>query len=267
MKKSILIIFSILMLITAFSHFQLVYTEKDFIGEGDSSNLDIQLIFTHPGGGTHDVISDPLSMNMGKPKKFGVWNKGEYTDLTDSLKAYTFSHGKRNADAYKLNYRLRGMGDFVFVIEPEPYWEASEEIYITQYTKAIVNKAGLPSDWDAELGLPAEIVPLTWPTNIYAGSTFRGVVMKDGKPEPNVEIEIEYLNAKAFKNAFNEKEINFDGGEAPAMLIKTDSNGQFSFTFPWSGVWGFAALMEGEQYKGQDQELGACFMLRVHDLP
>jgi len=266
--KSLLLVSLVLMFsVVGFSHFQMIYVNDDFIGEGESSNLDISLIFTHPGGSTHDTISDPLSMHMGQPVKFGVTNKGEYTDLTNKLEKFSFTHGDRKADSYRMNYRLRGMGDFIFTVEPEPYWEKSEGIYITQYAKVIVNRAGLPTDWDAEMGLKAEIVPLTWPMNLYVGSTFRGIVMMDGKPVPNAEIEVEYLNVKPFKGAFpGEKEIDFPGGESPAMMIKANENGEFSFSYPWPGWWGFAALMEGEPYKGKDQEVGAAIMMKVHEL-
>jgi len=59
--------------------------------EDDSSKIDLQLIFTHPGGGTHDAIPEPLTMNMAQPKKFGVWNKGAFTDLTDQLTKVNFT--------------------------------------------------------------------------------------------------------------------------------------------------------------------------------
>ncbi len=271
MKRAIRNLFLTVMVLTlsamGFSHFQMIYVTDDFVGEGESSNLEISLIFTHPGGSTHDTIADPLSMNMGNPVKFGVTNKGEYSELTSQLQKFIFTHGERKADAYRTNYRLRGMGDFVFTLEPEPYWEASEEKYITQYSKVIVNRAGLPTDWDAEIGMKAEIVPLTWPMNLYVGSTFRGIVMLDGKPVPNAEIEVEYLNVKPFKDAFaGEKEIDFSDGESPAMMIKANKDGEFSFSYPWAGWWGFAALMEGEPYKGKDQEVGAAMMMKVHEL-
>ncbi len=268
LKRSLLIAFFVVIVVSAMAHFQLMKVPDTFIGEGDSSKFDIELIFTHPGGGSTENISDPLSMNMGIPEKFGVWNKGEYTDLTDTLVEYVFTHGQREAVAYKTSYRVRGMGDFVFTFEPAPYWEENEGKYITQYSKLILNRAGLPTDWSMETGMLAEIVPLTWPVNIFDGSTFRGVVLYKGEPVPNAEIEVEFLNAKAFKGAFADvKEYDFEDGESPAQLIMTDENGVFSFSFPWSGWWGFASLLEGDPIDGKDQEVGATITLEVLDKP
>ena len=238
--------------------------------EDDSSKIDLQLIFTHPGGGTHDAIPEPLTMNMAEPKKFGVWNKGEFTDLTDQLTKVNFTHGERSAVAYEMTYRCRGMGDFMFTLEPGPYWEASEGIYITQYTKTIVNRAGLPTDWSEPTGMKAEIVPLNWPVNLFAGTTFRGIVMMDGQPVPHAEVEVEYLNTKAFKGVFEDAsltEYDFEGSESPAMGFITNADGEFSFSFPWSGWWGFVALMEGDPIEGKDQEVGAAIFMKVENNP
>jgi len=253
----------------AFAHFQMIYTPDTYLDENESSRIDLELIFTHPGGGTHDLISEPLSMHMAQPNKFGVWNKGEFSDLTDQLKKYEFVHGERKADSYKTTYRCRGMGDFMFTLEPGPYWEASEGIYITQYTKTIVNRAGLPTDWSEPTGMKAEVVPLNWPLNLYAGSTFRGIIMMDGKPVPNAEIEVEFLNKKAFKGAFEDDTplYDFEGGESPAMGFVTNEAGEFSFSFPWAGWWGFVALMEGEPIDGYDNEVGAAIFMKVENNP
>jgi len=272
MKKRLfgVLLIAILLTTAVFAHFQMIYTPNTYLGENDSSKIDLQLIFTHPGGGTHDAIADPLTMNMSEPAKFGVWNKGEFTDLTAQLQKFDFIHGQRSAIAYEMSYRCRGMGDFMFTLEPGPYWEASEGIYITQYTKTIVNRAGLPTDWSEPTGMKAEIIPLNWPVNLYAGSTFRGIVMMDGKPVPNAEIEVEFLNTKAFKGAFEDTsltEYNFNGGESPAMGFITNEEGEFAFSFPWSGWWGFVALMEGEPIDGNDQEVGAAIFMKVENNP
>ena len=59
------------------------------------------------------------------------------------------------------------MGDNVFCLVPGPYYEAEEDIYIQQITKMVVNSAGFPTDWDAEVGLPTEIVPLDKPYALW----------------------------------------------------------------------------------------------------
>jgi cobalt/nickel transport protein len=269
MKKSIIVIvIGMLIGIMSFSHFQMVYPADFYITEGETSNIELRLIFTHPGGSSHDEIADPLSMNMGKPVRFAVLNKGTVTELTDQLQPFSFEHGSRKVQSYKMNYRLRGMGDFIFFLSPAPYFEASEGIYITQYSKVIVNSHGLPTDWNQPVGTRAEILPLTWPFNLYPGMTFRGTILLDGEPVPDAKIEVEYLNVPAFKGAFGKTSfITFTDGESPAMLLQTDSNGQFAFSFPWAGWWGFVALLEGEPINGTDHEIGGAIMLFVNDKP
>ncbi len=82
----------------------------------------------------------------------------------------------------------------MFVLQPAPYYEAGEDIYIQQITKVVVNVAGTPTDWDKELGLKAEIVPLNKPYSIWTGSTFTGIVKRNGQAVPFADIEVEYIN-------------------------------------------------------------------------
>ena len=48
--------------------------------------------------------------------------------------------------------------------------------------------------WDAELGLPTEIVPLSRPFGLWAGNLFQGVVKRDGAPVPHAEVEVEFYD-------------------------------------------------------------------------
>ena len=247
--------------LAAFGHFQMIYPSDDFISGDESNNLEIKLIFTHPG-----AADDPTSMNMERPGGFGVLHKGQKKDLLNTLEAFKFEHGALSVDAWRTTYKCRGMGDFVFYLEPAPYFEPLEDGYITQYTKVIVNAGGLPTDWDVEVGMPAEIVPLTPTSPLWVGNTFQGIVMLGGEPAPDVEIEVEYLNVPAFKGAFaGEESIELPGGEFPGQVIKTNENGVFAYSFPWSGWWGFAALMEGDDIEGKGQEVGACIMFKVYE--
>lgn len=258
--------------LASFGHFQMIYPSDDFISEGESNTIEIKLIFTHPGGAAHAgtaehvAAGDPTSMDMEKPRAFGVLHKGRNTNLLDTLEPFKFEHGAVSVDAWNTTYKCRGMGDFVFYLEPAPYFEPLEDGYITQYTKIIINAGELPTDWDTVLGMKAEIVPLSRTYPLWVGNTFQGIVMMDGQPAPDVEIEVEYLNVAAFKGAFvGEKIVEMPGGMFPGQVIKTDGNGVFTYSFPWSGWWGFAALMEGDDIGGKGQEVGACIMFKVYE--
>ena len=259
--------------LASFGHFQMILPSDDYLGEGDSKNLELQLIFTHPTGAIHADDSghhaggagDPTSMNMAAPVEFGVLHKGVKTNLTDMLEAFKFEHGAVSIDAYRIEYRARGMGDFVFYLAPGPYFDSIEGGYITQYSKVIINSGGLPTDWNTPVGLKAEIVPLTPTTPLWVGNTFTGVVLLDGEPVPGAELEVEHLNPVPFKGEFpNVESVALPGGSFPSQQIMADENGVFSYSFPWPGWWGFVALLEGADYNGKGQELGACIMFKVY---
>ncbi|MBN2706749.1 MAG: DUF4198 domain-containing protein, partial [Deltaproteobacteria bacterium] len=158
----------------AAAHFQMLYTPECALMRGGA--VAFKLVFTHPFAAGH-------TMDMGAPQRFFVVHKEQRENLIDQLKPITWSSLTNSGKAYELSgYRLKGMGDFVFCLVPAPYYEGSEEVYIQQCTKMIINVAGAPTDWDAEIGLPAEIVPLAKPYAQWAGNVFQGVVKGAGKP-------------------------------------------------------------------------------------
>jgi len=259
--------------LASFGHFQMILPSDDYLGEGDSKNLELQLIFTHPTGAIHSddpqyrtgTAADPTSMDMEAPVEFGVLHKGVKKNLTDTLELFKFEHGAISVNAYRIEYRARGMGDFVFYLAPGPYFDSIEGGYITQYSKLVINSGGLPTDWNTPVGLKAEIVPLTPTTPLWVGNTFTGVVLLDGEPVAGAELEVEHLNPVPFKGAFpNVESVALPGGTFPSQQIMADENGVLSYSFPWPGWWGFVALLEGADYNGKGQELGACIMFKVY---
>lgn len=236
------------------AHFQLILPSDDLITEGEDSKLDIQLIFTHPSEASH-------TMDMEKPVEFGVYRKGKFKDLTNQLQETTFQHGK----AWQLSYDARGFGDFVFYVKPAPYYEKMQDGYITQFTKIVVNNLGMPTDWDAELGLTAEIIPLNKPYGIWVGNVFQGIVKLNGQPVPYAEVEVEHLNAHAFSDLVGISQ-QFPSDAHITQVIRADGNGVFTYGIPKSGWWGFAALLEGEDFKGKGQEYGAVMWIKAYDM-
>ena len=259
---------------SAFAHFQMIYTPKAALGEGDSSKIPLTLVFTHPfeAGHTMNMGAD-ASGEIHPPKMFTVTAKGEQTDLLGKLKPITFKSLTNEGQGYAMDYRLKGMGDFVFCLDPGPYYEASEDIYIQQVTKVVVNKGGAPTDWDAALGLPVEIVPLDKPYALWTGNVFRGVVMrKDGDkmvPVPYAEIEVEYMNHEVKDNAFvEEAKVEAPNDTLVTMGIKANKDGEFSFGIPKAGWWGFCALGAGGelQHDGKELSLDAVIWIQAVDM-
>lgn len=236
------------------AHFQMILPSTDVIQEGASNAIELQLIFTHPADASH-------SMDMPRPLEFGVYHKGRSRELTDTLEEYDF----QGAQAWTTEFVARGAGDFVFYLVPSPYYESMEDAYITQYTKVIVNNSGIPTDWDVELGLDAEIVPLCRPYGLWAGYVFQGVVKYKGEPVPFAEIKVERLDVQAF-SSFPGMGQKYPSLAHVTQVIKADEQGVFTYGIPKSGWWGFAALMEGEDHEGKDHEVGAVIWVKAHDV-
>lgn len=266
MKKSILflvgLVGSMMISINAFAHFQMVYTPEAALEKG--GEIELKLVFTHPFEAGH-------TMDMGAPEQFSVIHKEKTKDLLKTLKPITWKSLTNTGNAYETSYKLRGMGDWIFALTPAPYYEGSEDAYIQQITKMIVNVAGAPTDWDAEIGLPAEIVPLDKPYALWTGNVFRGVVKGDGKPVPFAEIEVEYLNHEPVmgKNKFAKKAKAKAPQDAFVTLtIKADANGVFAFGIPKAGWWGFAALGAGpsKEFKGKELSQDAVIWVKAVDM-
>lgn len=254
--------------VPAFAHFQMIYTPESALDKGEQ--IDLTLVFTHPfeAGHTMDIGKDEKG-KVHSPKAFGVMHKGKKKDLLKTLKPIDFASLTNKGKAFETSYKLRGMGDYIFYFDPAPYYEASEDIYIEHVTKMIVNVAGAPTDWDAEVGLPVEIIPLDKPYALWTGNVFRGVVTCNGKPVPNIEIEVEYMNHDVRGNAFAKKAK----AEAPqdafvTQTIKADSNGVFTFGIPKAGWWGFAALGAGgdRKHNGKELSLDAVIWVQARDM-
>lgn len=267
MKKRMLILAMALAVVmavgsAALAHFQMVYTPEAFMDKG--KEIPLKLVFSHPFEAGH-------TMDMGQPQAFYVMHKGKKTDLLKTLKPIAWKSLTNSGKAFETSYKMRGMGDWVFVLVPEPYFESEEDCYIQQITKMMVNAAGLPTDWDAELGLPAEIVALDKPYALWTGNVFRGVVKSNGKPVPFTDVEVEFLNHPPVpgKNEFQKKAL----AEAPqdafvTMTIKTDANGEFAFGIPKAGWWGFCALGVGpdDKYKGKENSQDAVIWVHAVDM-
>jgi len=264
MSLAVILIFSV----PAFAHFQMIYTEESALEKGKEINL--KLVFTHPfeAGHTMDIGKDEKGV-IHPPKSFGVMRKGKKKDLLSTLKTIDFTSLSNTGKAYEASYKLRGMGDYVFYFDPAPYYEASEDIYIEHVTKMIVNVAGAPTDWDAEVGLPVEIVPLDKPYALWVGNVFRGVVKCNGKPVPDIEIEVEYMNHDIHGNAFVKRaKVKAPQDAFITQTIKADSNGVFTFGIPRAGWWGFAALGAGgdRTYKGKELSQDAVIWVQAKDM-
>ncbi len=273
MKRGLLLagLMTLLLSTPALAHFQMLYTPQSALEQGGTMSL--KLIFTHPFDGSHVMDMAPIQ------EFYVVHQRGEEgearkTDLKDHLKEIKWTAGNSTGKAYEAAVParlMRSMGDYVFVLTPGPYYEEKDGEYIQQFTKMIVNVGGVPGNWHAPLGLPAEIVPLDKPYANWTGGIFRGVVMSNGRPVPHAELEIEYLNRmpNMEKNAFEgAAKINAPHPAFEAMGIRANERGEFAVGLPKAGWWGIAALGVGElEHNGKEMTQEAVLWIQVTDIP
>jgi cobalt/nickel transport protein len=253
--------------LTAMAHFVLLLPSDDIVTLEENHTLKLKVVFTHPmeGGPT---------MEMVKPQAFGVYVNGKRFNLLSQLKPMKLpvfpvwhpeakEYKGKTATAWQISYTLKRPGDYQFYVIPQPYFEPAEEKFIWQMTKVVVDAFGAEEGWDERIGLQAEIIPLTRPYGLWAGNVFRGLVLMNGKPAPNLEVEVEYYNVDGKVHAPEDCMVT--------QVVKTDANGIFSYTIPWAGWWGFSVLGDGgmKTYKGKQYpvEMDAVIWIKAYPVP
>ena len=214
------------------AHFGVVIPSANVVEE--QAKLQITYKFTHP--------FEQMMMNMAKPNEAGVFINGKKTDL--SLKEQ-----KDGQNSY-------------WQSDPQGYFEPSEEKFIRHITKSVVNAYGYGDGWGEPVGLKAEIVPLTRPYALYAGMSFSGRVLYKGKPVKNAVVEVEFMNEGKKLSAPSEDHITLE--------VRTNELGEFSFTMPRAGWWGFSALLDDDEKMKKDGkeypvELGAVIWVKADE--
>ena len=228
------------------AHFGMIIPSSSTVMEKKDANLKLELSFSHP--------MEMQGMDMAAPRAFNVVVDGKKEDLLKRL-APAKVMGRQ---AWQAAYTLKKPGVYQFAMEPAPYFEPAEDCYIVHYTKTVVAAFGEEEGWAAPLGLKTEIEPLTRPFANYAGNLFQGRVLLDGKPVPGALVEVENYNRGERHTPPNAYFVT--------QTVRADENGVFSYSVPWAGWWGFAALntaAEKMEYKGEpkDVELGAVLWM------
>jgi len=246
----------------AWAHFLVFVPEKDLLSF-PQKDLKFTLVFTHP-------MEGGPAMPLARPQKVGLWMRGQRLDLTGMLKQikwplYASWRGENDhssVPAWQFIYHFKHPGDHIFYVIPAPYFEPAEGVFIQQITKVIVNAFEAEVGWDTYLGLPVEIVPLTRPYGLWEGNLFCGRVLKEGKPLRGARVEVEFLNDGAIKEV---------SGPFTTQVLKTNEAGEFCYTIPWAGWWGFAVLSEGTPLKKDGKvyplELDAVLWLKAYPKP
>ena len=245
-----LLVLSLLMPGAALAHFQEILPQTDILPETGDHTVQLDLVFTHPMEG------GPV-MNMAAPVRVGVVSPTGRQDLKAALRRID----RDGKSAYTLSHKLNAPGDYVYYVEPAPYWEPAEGKMIIHYAKVVVD-LGAGAGWDKMAGLPVEIEPLSRPYGLWTGNVFRGIVRRDGKPVPFAEIEVEWVN---------DGTLSAPSDPFVTQVIKADALGQFSYGLARAGWWGFAALVDGKPSKNPQgkmvpTELGGLIWVKALDM-
>ena len=246
---------------SALAHFGTITPSDDIVTQDDNRTINLEVKFIHP--------MELHYMEMVKPKQFGVVHSGKKTDLLGTLEA-TKGNSPDQTEKFTFwttDYQIKRPGDYTFYVEPTPYWEPAEDLFIIHYTKVCVNAFGLEEGWDEPVGLETEIIPYTRPYGLWTGNLFTGQVLVNGKPVPNAEVEIEYLN----ESPGNISVIHPPSDAYVTQVVKADANGVFSYAMPKAGWWGFSALNEADRTIKQDGvdkniEIGAVYWVHTRDM-
>ena len=254
MKKGtfVILIIAIALLASssALAHYGMVIPSDSMVMQGENKTVHMTLSFAHPMA--------MVGMELVKPKAFEVVANGKKQDLLSTLK----KNQVMGHTAWEADYNVKRPGVYVFCMEPAPYWEPAEDIYIVHYTKTVIAAFGDDEGWDQEIGLKTEIVPLARPFGLYAGNVFQGIVKLNGKAVPYAEVEIEYYNQQHKYTPPTDYMV--------AQTIKADQNGVFTYAAPKAGWWGFAALNQADyklKHAGEEKnvEIGAVIWVKFEE--
>ncbi|OQY12344.1 MAG: ATP-dependent DNA ligase [Desulfobacteraceae bacterium 4572_19] len=246
----LIFLFFMVLAVPVTAHFGMLIPSDSMVMQNDSKTVTVDASFSHPFEG--------VGMELVKPKFLGIVANGEKINLNKSKQV-----GKTeimNNPSWKINYKVKKPGVYIFYMEPEPYWEPAEDCFIIHYTKTYVTAFGDDENWDREIGLKTEIVPLSKPFGLYAGNVFQGIVKLNGKTVPFAEVEVEYYNEDGKAKAPTDYMVT--------QTIKADKNGVFTYAAPKAGWWGFAALNEADfklklkSGEEKDVELGAVIWVK-----
>lgn len=249
------------------NYFGITYTKDTTLDSGRTVPFIHTMIYPYSGKFVANMGKQHDSGKLLDVKEFYSVHKGNKEDLLKTLEAIEFSSAKSKGKGYKSKHKLKKMGDHLFVLKSAPYYSELEGIYLQPITKTVVNIAGKPTDWDRELGLEAEIVPLSKPYGIWEGSSFSGMVKASGIPVPFAMIEVEYLNSEIDmkNNKMGKAKTNANHQSFKTIELKANERGEFTFHLPLAGWWGFTAKHVGlnKKYNGKELSIEGTIWVQV----
>ncbi len=180
-------------------------------------------------------------------------------------------HGRGECYAVPLKRKIiPRAGDYIFVVKHAPHWKGHKDIYVGKISKFFINNAGLITDWPHRVLKEApEIIPLSAPDSVYAGTLFRAEAVDDkGEHIPHGKIHVEFLNYKINDRGIADSGPLLENKKAGDTFLFTDGSGAFSFVPPREGVWTFTLVDGGRDIKinGKKLQYDSSISLQVKSL-
>ena len=161
--------------------------------------------------------------------------------------------------AWGANVAIDQPGLYQFITETRPRLNAERQCFEQQYVKSILPVCGVEEGWERPAGLRLEILPLTRPFGLTAGSSFTGKALGPDGPLVNARVYMDRIRT--------EKKT----GPLPwqhDLEARTDADGQFTFIPGAPGWWCCVVEVPGQPLKGPDGQptpliLGSVLWLYV----
>lgn len=114
------------------AHFLTLLPTSDNIEDKKDANIKIEAMFIHP--------FEQSGMNMEKPKGIFVNNSKNSLPLKETKKF--------DNKAWETSYSIDKPAVYKFFVQPEPYFEESEGLFISHVPKVIVSAFGVEDGWE-----------------------------------------------------------------------------------------------------------------------
>ena len=175
---------------------------------------------------------------------------GMETDISDIARPamYTVKDGTRECYEIPLSRKMISRaGDYIIVVKHIAHWKKNLGYYIRKISKFFINQGGLVTDWPKRVLKDApEIVPLSPPYSVYAGTLFRAQVVDDkGELIPHARIHVEFLNYETCEGGIDTTVPILKNRDMGDLVLFSDNSGAFSFVPPKEGIWTFT-LVDGD---------------------
>lgn len=245
----------------ASAHYHVLLPDKP-AAERDEA-VTVTLRFGHPFEHQMSVAQKPVGVTALTPD-------GHPLDQLGKLERFEVRgvDGKPVA-AFRWKYTPARRGDHVIIVRGDPVWMPEEQVFL-QDTAKVVLHVQTQNGWDNALGTGLELVPLTRPYGLRAGTVFQAQVLGPAALDPNRQIiattpqseraqrplaralvEVERYNPAPPKELPPEEHIT--------RTLKTDPTGVATVTLPEPGWWALTAVCEN----GTREREGKRYPLKV----